>query len=154
MTQSAGDGELTVRARCTVGRMRRAFALLGSMAFMGCSRQGARSSAPTTPTLAQTRPLDEYVPEEEDRPGGPSRRDVAAAMRDVAPAVQACGTGTGGTVSVAVVFLRSGTVAGTFPHPSRPGTSVSECVVRALRAARVPPFVAATFVASYRFALN
>ncbi|MBK6533901.1 MAG: hypothetical protein IPF99_31275 [Deltaproteobacteria bacterium] len=97
--------------------------------------------------------MDEYV-STESPPGAPSSSDVAAALREVAPAVGACGAGRRGFVTATVRFNPQGTVGVVFVHPSYIETPVGVCVERAVRIARVPPFVAPHFTVTYRFPIQ
>lgn len=100
-------------------------------------------------------------------------------MRAITPAVSACGRGIPGQVSVRLEFGSSGAVTdasisdvnivwASAPGPgcdSTPDSSgyyscrrarapvpeVDDCILRALRAARVPPFAAPSFRVSYPF---
>lgn len=84
----------------------------------------------------------------------PSRSEVQAALTVIAPAVTACSDGRHGTAQVAIIFdgptgtVRSATVTGEFA-----GTQIAACVERAVRGARLPPFVRPEFTVHYPFRL-
>jgi predicted Zn finger-like uncharacterized protein len=87
-------------------------------------------------------------------PEMPARPDVAGAMRGVGPAVRACGTGSGGTATVTVVFNSQGRVNTANVAPPFAGTPVGSCIARAVRDAHLPPFSRPTFSVTFPFALN
>ena len=87
-------------------------------------------------------------------PEMPSRPDVAGAMRGVGPAVRACGTGSGGTATVTVVFNSQGRVNTANVAPPFAGTPVGSCIARAVRDAHLPAFSRPTFSVTFPFALN
>lgn len=89
------------------------------------------------PTAPQGPPAPAPAPP----PATPSRDDVAAAMNAVAPAVRSCAGGRGGVVEFQLVFSASGAVdsASVRSGPLATGAQ-GECMVRAVRQARVPPF--------------
>lgn len=124
-------------------------------------------------------PRAEVEPATSALPRTPAREAVVRAMDSVTDAVRACGRGAHGELSVALLFDSSGTVvdatinpeyswgsrqseAGCDPTPNAHGyydcrrqhtpvPQVDECVVRAVRAARVPPFSRPTFRVNYPF---
>jgi predicted Zn finger-like uncharacterized protein len=87
-------------------------------------------------------------------PEMPARPAVASAMRGVGPAVRACGTGSGGTATVTVVFNNQGRVNTANVAPPFAGTPVGSCIARAVRDAHLPPFSRPTFSVTFPFALN
>lgn len=84
----------------------------------------------------------------------PSRSEVQVALTAISPAVTACSDGRHGVAAVAIVFdgptgtVRSATVAGEFA-----GTQIASCVERAVRGARIAPFIRAEFTVNYPFRL-
>ena len=84
----------------------------------------------------------------------PARPDVAGAMRGVGSAVRSCGTGSGGTATVTVVFNSQGRVNTANVAPPFAGTPVGSCIARAVRDAHLPPFSRPTFSVTFPFALN
>ncbi|MEZ4408168.1 MAG: hypothetical protein R3A52_17075 [Polyangiales bacterium] len=89
-----------------------------------------------------------------DVPEAPSRPAVASALRGVGPAVRACGTGTGGTATVTVVFNSSGGVNTANVQAPYAGTPVGSCIARAVRGAHIPPFSRPSFTVNYPFPLQ
>jgi predicted Zn finger-like uncharacterized protein len=87
-------------------------------------------------------------------PEMPGRTDVGAAMRAVGPAVRACGTGSGGTATVTVVFNSQGRVNTANVAPPFGGTPAGSCIAVAVRGAHLPPFTRPTFSVTYPFPLN
>ncbi len=75
-------------------------------------------------------------------PVRPSRDSVASAMRGVASAARACG-GTG-RVFVNATFASDGHVTAASVEGPYAATAVGNCIVRAMRAATVPPFAQPT----------
>ena len=75
-------------------------------------------------------------------PNRPSRDSVASAMRGVASASRACG-GTG-RVFVNATFASDGHVTAASVEGPYAATAVGNCIVRAMRAATVPPFAQPT----------
>jgi predicted Zn finger-like uncharacterized protein len=87
-------------------------------------------------------------------PEGPARADVVAALRAVGSAVRACGTGSGGTATVTVVFNSQGRVNTANVAPPFGGTPAGSCIAVAVRGAHLPPFTRPTFSVTYPFPLN
>lgn len=87
-------------------------------------------------------------------PETPSRSAVGTALRGIGPSVRACGTGTGGTATVEVVFNSNGGVNTANVHPPYSGTPVGSCIARAVRRAHIPPFSRPTFQVTYPFPLQ
>ena len=78
----------------------------------------ARPTGGDTPELAAAADLPEM----------PRRPDVAGAMRGVGSAVRSCGTGSGGTATVTVVFNSQGRVTTANVSPPFAGTPVGNCI--------------------------
>ena len=92
-------------------------------------------------------------------PATPDRDAVVRAMNDVSPAVQACGGGQErGLAQICNVFR--GTDGGASSttwlaeQSDRFSPGVRECILRAARGARVPPFRDESFSVSYPFRLR
>lgn len=124
-------------------------------------------------------PRAEVEPATSALPRTPSREAVVRAMGSVQEAVMACARGAHGALSVALLFDSSGAVVdatinaeyswasrqpeagcGASPNahgyydcrrPHTPVPQVDECVVRAVRSVRVPPFTRPTFQVNYPF---
>jgi hypothetical protein len=75
-------------------------------------------------------------------------------MRDVQPAVRACGTGQGGMAPVTIVFAGSGRVTTATVGSPFGGTPVGTCIARAVRSAHLPAFSNQTFNVNYPFSLQ
>lgn len=110
----------------------------------------------TQPAVVAQRPVPPAAPAPVDPniPEMPTRSDVASAMRSVAPLVRACGTGSGGTATVTVVFVSDGHVATANVADPFAGTPVGSCIARAVRGARVPPFSRPTFSVTFPFPID
>jgi outer membrane biosynthesis protein TonB len=84
----------------------------------------------------------------------PTRDQVIAAMRAVAPRVEACGTGARhGVAEVDIVVGSSGRIRSAVVGGFFAGTPEGSCVARAVRGARLPPFQNDSFQFSYPFRL-
>ncbi len=83
----------------------------------------------------------------------PTRTALQEAMTAVTPQVRACSDGTGAVAVASVVFAGTGEVVAAGVAPPLSGTPMAECILRALRQARVTPFEQATFTLRYRFHL-
>lgn len=67
-----------------------------------------------------------------------SRDDVQRGMSAVAPAVQRCGQGRGGTITVSVQIAPTGRVTSASATGAFAGTPIGSCAARAIRRAKFP----------------
>ncbi len=81
----------------------------------------------------------------------PSREDFVAAFASIAPAVGACTDRVTRVVPVRVVFGHDGNVIRAEPVAYYGGGPMTDCVVRAVRNAHVPPFRSPTVSLVYPF---
>ena len=88
-----------------------------------------------------------------DLPETPDRGTVRTALQSVSSAVRACGTGSGGTAMVTIVFANSGRVTTANVGGIPPGPAVG-CIVSAVRRASLPPFSRPTFSVTYPYPIN
>ena len=90
-------------------------------------------------------------------PGGapetPDRGTVRSVLSGLSSSVRSCGTGSGGTAMVTIVFANSGRVTQATVNGIPPGPAVS-CIVAAVRRASLPPFTRATFSVTYPYPIN
>lgn len=84
----------------------------------------------------------------------PPRSAVVAAMRQVAPAVEACVAEPGGTLIASVTLVASGHVAAVIVWPPYAGTPAGRCAERAIATAVVRPFRRRTFRFEYPYRLR
>jgi hypothetical protein len=110
-------------------------------------------------TSADRRRARNDAPADEQRRGGssgtPTREQILAAMRAIAPAAGACGGGARtGVAEVRVRLGSSGRVQSAVVIGQFAGTPEGTCIARAVRGARVPPFRQATFEFTYPFRIN
>jgi hypothetical protein len=75
-------------------------------------------------------------------------------MQTVSPAARACGTGGGGSATVTVMFSGEGSALVVTVAPPFENTPVGECIIRAVRGARVPPFSQRAFSTTYPIPLR
>lgn len=151
------------------------FCLCLCVLAVGCgASQSARSSeaAPSRESAPQST-------SREGVPQTPTRASVMAALEPVAESVARCGRGVPGQATVRMEFASSGVATGaviedtfsrlatepapgcdstpdaqryyrcTEPRPPEPG--VDECVLRAARTTRLPPFTLPTYVVNFPF---
>lgn len=103
---------------------------MGGRAKRGSSRPGARAKTPSQP----------------------SRQQVLAAMRKVAPSVKACAKGSGGTAMARIsVKGSSGKVTSVSVKGVKPSAAI--CMTRAIRRARFPRFEKNRFDINFPFKL-
>jgi predicted Zn finger-like uncharacterized protein len=88
-----------------------------------------------------------------DLPETPDRTTVRNALQSLAGTVRACGTGSGGTAMVTIVFANTGRVTTATVGGIPPGPAVG-CIVAAVRRATLPPFSRSTFSVTYPYPLN
>lgn len=105
------------------------------------------SMALGAPAAMESAPVNANLPET------PSRDAVGSALRSVSAQVRACGAGEHGSAPVTVVFRGTGAVANATVGGQFAGTPVGQCVARAVRAARVPPFRNPTFSVTFPYSL-
>jgi hypothetical protein len=110
------------------------------------------------PTDGVSRARSNPEPEEAERGGGgatPSRDEVVAAMRAIAPQVASCGGGArSGVAEVRVRVGSSGRVQSSVVVGQFAGTPEGSCIARAVRGARLPAFRADSFDFTYPFRLE
>ncbi len=87
-----------------------------------------------------------------DTPDLPPRRDVATAMRAIAPLMRACGD-QGGFAALTFVFGSDGRTLSVTVHPPLANTRVGRCLQRAAASVSLPSFRRATFTITFPFAL-
>jgi hypothetical protein len=78
---------------------------------------------------------------------------VRSALSGLSSSVRACGTGTGGTAMVTIVFANTGRVTTATVGGIPPGPAVG-CIVGAVRRASLPPFTRSTFSVTYPYPIN
>jgi hypothetical protein len=88
-----------------------------------------------------------------DLPETPDRGAVRSALSGASGSVRACGTGSGGTAMVTIVFASSGRVTTANVGGIPPGPVVG-CIVSAVRRVTLPPFSRATFSVTYPYPIN
>jgi hypothetical protein len=165
-----------------VGGARQWAVVVGLLALAGCGRRGEQPAACVpgavvvcpcagAPVGSQTCqsggtfgacvcpaaavPAQAPPPEPEAaRPLTPSRADITTAMQAVSPAARACGTGSGGSATVTVMFSSEGSALVVTVAPPFGNTPVGECIVRAVNEAHVPPFSQRAFSTTYPVALR
>jgi predicted Zn finger-like uncharacterized protein len=86
-------------------------------------------------------------------PETPDRGAVRSALSGLSSSVRACGTGTGGTAMVTIVFANTGRVTTATVGGIPPGPAVG-CIVGAVRRASLPPFTRSTFSVTYPYPIN
>lgn len=130
------------------GRLLRS--LLGGRATMSNTRWRSHSAALATMAL-----LCGATEARSDVLATPSREQVLTAMNSVRAAVQSCGGGVVGTVTVSITFSSQGRVihvAASGAPTVTPG--VGPCIEAAVRTAQVPAFQSASFSVNYPFVLR
>jgi len=93
------------------------------------------------------------APAAEGAPETPDRGAVRSALSGLSSSVRACGTGTGGTAMVTIVFANTGRVTTATVGGIPPGPAVG-CIVGAVRRATLPPFTRSTFSVTYPYPIN
>lgn len=126
----------------------------GRSAYTGpvtCTREGSVQvpSPSSQPTPARTQ-----VSASSEPPEHPDRAVVRHALGIVEALAQQCRRGPPATIHISVRFGSEGTVQSAAVLPPYERTTVGSCVVRLVRAARVPPFRAPFVEVAYPLALR
>ena len=127
------------------------------------ARESVGTSQPSSPRTTMRSPMAEPTTGRRPAsmrgatsavPDSPSREDVQAALRAVAPVVAACGGGARrGVATVEITVGSSGRVRNAVVTGPFAGTPEGSCIARAARRARFPQFGQPTFRVTYPFRL-
>ena len=137
----------------------RTFAPCVCVAPMQAEAPAAEPVAPSlgavSPRRLPQRPAAERAPETSAStlPETPDRGAVRSALSGLSSAVRACGTGTGGTAMVTIVFESVGRAISATVGGIPAGPEVA-CIVGVVLRATVPPFTRSTFSVTYPYPIN